>query len=98
MKPVVWPKELIKSIQDLYDYIFTSSPQNAESVISTLFDLGDNLNIFPEKNPIEPLFNSKLIRFFPKWNYKIVYRIEVERIYILDIFFTRMNSDEFNKE
>jgi hypothetical protein len=26
------------------------------------------------------------IRFFPKWNYKIVYRIEIIRIYILDVF------------
>lgn len=92
MKPVVWSKESIKSIQDIYDFIFTESAQNAELVANTLFDIGDNLNIFPEKNPVEPLFNSKLIRFFPKWNYKIVYRIETERIYILEVFSTRMNS------
>lgn len=98
MKPVVWSKESIHSLQDLYNFILKDSPQNAELVINTLFEIGDHLNIFPEKNPIEPLFNSDLIRFFPKWNYKIVYRIEGQRIYILDIFSTRMNSNEFNKD
>lgn len=91
MKPVIWSKNAISSIQDIYDYIYTQSPQNADLVIDTLFDLGDKLNLFPEKNPIEPLFNTKEIRFFPKWNFKIVYRIELNRIYILDIFSTLQN-------
>lgn len=91
MKPVIWSENAIASIQDIYDYIYTQSPQNADLVIDTLFDLGDKLNLFPEKNPIEPLFNLKDIRFFPKWNFKIVYRIELNRIYILDIFSTQQN-------
>ncbi|MNQ06217.1 Plasmid stabilization system protein [compost metagenome] len=91
MKPVIWSKDAIKSIQNSYDYIHTKSPKNANLVADTLFDLGDKLNLFPEKNPIEPLFNSKEIRFFPKWNFKIVYRIEETRIYILDVFSTLQN-------
>lgn len=95
MKQVIWSPDSIISIQDIYDYIFLNSPQNADLVIDTLFNIGDKLNILPEKNPIEPLFNSNLIRFFPKWNYKIIYRIEAERIYILDIFSTRKNPKSF---
>ncbi|MFN3969411.1 type II toxin-antitoxin system RelE/ParE family toxin [Flavobacterium sp.] len=95
MKPVIWSKNAIASIQDIYDYIYTSSPQNAALVIDTLFEIGDKLNIFPEKNPIEPIFNSDEIRFFPKWNFKIVYRIENNRIYILDIFSTLQNPKSF---
>ena len=88
MKPVEWSEDSIFSMQSIYDYIFAESPQNADFVVDTLFDLGEKLNIFPEKNPKEPLYNSDKIRFFPKWNYKIVYRIEENRIYILDIFST----------
>jgi plasmid stabilization system protein ParE len=88
MKPLEWSAEAIFSMQSIYDYIFDDSPQNADLVVDTLFDLGDKLNIFPEKNPREPLYNDEKIRFFPKWNYKIVYRIEEDRIYILDIFST----------
>lgn len=88
MKPVEWSEDAIFSMQSIYDYIFDESPNNADLVIDTLFDLGEKLNIFPEKNPKDPLFNSEKIRFFPKWNYKIVYRIEENRIYILDVFST----------
>lgn len=88
MKPVEWSEDSISSMQSIYDYIFGESPQNAGFVVDTLFDLGEKLNIFPEKNPKEPLFNSEKIRFFPQWNYKIVYRIEENRIYILDVFST----------
>ena len=76
MKPAIWSPNAIVSIQHIYDYIYKQSPQNASLVIKILFDLGDKLTVFPEKNPIEPLFISNDIRFSPKWNFKIVYRIE----------------------
>lgn len=95
MKPVIWSKNAIVSIQDIYDFIYIQSPQNANLVIETLFDLGEKLNLFPEKNPIEPFFNHNDIRFFPKWNFKIVYRIEPNRIYILDVFSTLQNPKSF---
>lgn len=86
MKLVEWSEDSIFSMQSIYDYIFKESPQNADLVIDTLFDLGEKRNVFPEKNPKEPIYNSDEIRFFPKWNFKIIYRIEENRIYILDVF------------
>ncbi len=49
MKPVEWSEVAIFSMQSIYDYIFDESPKNADLVIDTLFDLGEKLNIFPEK-------------------------------------------------
>jgi plasmid stabilization system protein ParE len=95
MKPVLWSKDSIESIQAIYDYINIQSPQNANLVVDTLFDLGDNLSFFPERNPVEPLFNDSTIRFFPKWNFKIVYQIEPNRIYILDVFSTLKDPKKF---
>ena len=46
---VEWSEDSISSMQSIYDYIFEISPQNAELVVDTLFDLGEKLNIFPEK-------------------------------------------------
>ena len=54
MKSVEWSEDSISSMQSIYDYIFSESPQNADLVVDTLFDLGEKLNIFPEKNPKEP--------------------------------------------
>ena len=49
MKPVIWSKNAIASLQHIYDYIYAESPQNASLVVDTLFELGDKLNLFSEK-------------------------------------------------
>lgn len=49
MKPVIWSEKSISSIQNIYNYIVEESPQNADLVIDTLFELGEKLNLFPEK-------------------------------------------------
>ncbi|MDP2059840.1 MAG: type II toxin-antitoxin system RelE/ParE family toxin [Flavobacteriaceae bacterium] len=76
MKTVVWSESSVQSIQSIYDFIHVRSPKNAEFVIDTLFDIGDNLNKFTERNPKDLIFYLNEIRFFPKWNFKIVYRFE----------------------
>ena len=62
-----------------------------KKVVATLLDLGDALAIFPERNPKEPLFKDDTIRYFPKWNFKVVVRIEKDRILIINIYSTKMN-------
>ena len=91
MKSVVWSKASLDSLETIYNFIFENSPQNAEMVVDTLLNLGDDLAKFPEKNPREPLYNDESIRYFPKWNFKIVYSIEENRILIINIYSTKMN-------
>ena len=91
MKAVVWSKASLESLETIYTFIFQNSPQNAEMVVETLLNLGDDLRKFPYKNPKEPLFNDEAIRFFPKWNFKIIYRIEENRILIINIYSAKMN-------
>ena len=91
MKYVVWSKASLDSLEIIYNFIFENSSQNAEMVVDTLLNLGDDLAKFPHKNPKEPLFNDETIRYFPKWNFKIVYRIEENRILIINIYSTKMN-------
>jgi toxin ParE1/3/4 len=91
MKTVVWSKASLDSLETIYNFIYQSSPQNAEMVVETLLNLGDSLVNFPLRNPKEPIFNDDSIRFIPKWNFKIVYRIEEKRILIINIYSTKMN-------
>ncbi|WP_416337319.1 type II toxin-antitoxin system RelE/ParE family toxin [Galbibacter sp. EGI 63066] len=46
---VVWSEEAKNSLTDIYDYIFSDSPQNAEMVLDTLLELGNSLG-----NPSAP--------------------------------------------
>ena len=57
MKAVVWSESAVLSIQSIYDFIYIRSPKNAEFVVDTLFDIGDNLNKFTDRNPKDPIFN-----------------------------------------
>ncbi|WP_445455040.1 type II toxin-antitoxin system RelE/ParE family toxin [Flavobacterium sp. HNIBRBA15423] len=91
LKPVIWSDKSVESLELIYNYIFENSPQNAEYVITTLLEISDSLNVFPEKYPKEPLFDDETIRFFPKWNFKIIYKIEENRIFIVNIYSTRTN-------
>lgn len=85
---IIWSTQAKLQLQDIYDYVYSKSPQNAEMVIIELTDLGENLEIMPYKNPKESTFNNENIRFVPKWNYKIVYRIDPIDIIILSVFNT----------
>ena len=91
MKPVIWSDKSVESLELIYNYIFENSPHNAEYVITSILEIGDSLNLFPEKYPKEHLFNDDSIRFFSKLNFKISYKIEEKKILIINIYSTRMN-------
>lgn len=89
---IVWEKRAKEDLQDIYDYIFLDSPQNAENVVSELVALSKNLSNMPYKYPKEPYFNDEKIRFIPKWNYKLIYEIGQIDITILSVFNTSQSS------
>ncbi|MBA5628946.1 type II toxin-antitoxin system RelE/ParE family toxin [Moheibacter lacus] len=91
---VEWREKAIEELQAIYDYIYFRSPQNAENVVNTILDLGNSLGDFPNKFPIEPILNQEHTRFFTQWSYKIIYRVESERIIILRVFDSRQNPDK----
>lgn len=64
MKPVVWSPNAIESIQNSYNYIHSKSPQNADLVVETLFDLGEKLNLFPKKIQYNLYLIQKKLNFF----------------------------------
>ena len=60
-------------------------------VYQTLITLAENVTLFPEKYPVEKTFNNPAIRFMPKWNFKIVYQIQDDKILIINIYSARQN-------
>jgi toxin ParE1/3/4 len=94
---IVWESRAEQELQDIYDYIFLSSPQNAEFVIIELVSIAENISKMPYKYPKEPYFNNENIRFAPKWSYKIIYFIGDTDITILSIFNTSQGSIKIRK-
>ncbi|MEW4923928.1 type II toxin-antitoxin system RelE/ParE family toxin [Algibacter sp. 2305UL17-15] len=83
-----WHSKAVDDLNKNIQYIATKSPQNAMHVLKTLTELADTLALMPYKYPKEPVYNSENIRFVTKWSFKIVYRVEVDAIYILRVFNT----------
>lgn len=94
---IVWESRAEQELQDIYDYIFLDSPQNAENVINELVAISESISNMPYKHPKEPYFNDENIRFIPKWSYKIIYLIGDIDITILSVFNTSQYSIKFRK-
>lgn len=89
---IVWESRAEKELQEIYDYIFLNSPQNAEKVINELISIAESVLNMSYKHPKEPYFNDENIRFIPKWNYKIIYLIGDIDITIISVFNTSQGS------
>ncbi len=88
---IIWYRKADNDLNQNIAYIAEISPKNAKLVLDEIINLVDSLEVFPYKYPKEPIYNSENIRFVTKWSFKIVYRVELEAIYILRIFNTHQN-------
>jgi len=46
---IIWKPEAVVALQNIYDYIWECSPQNAGLFVDSLIDFGDPLDNFPLK-------------------------------------------------
>lgn len=89
-----WHSKAVDDLTENIAYIATKSPKNALHVLETLTALADSLGTMPFKYPKEPVYNSENIRFVSKWSFKIIYRVEPDRIYVLRVFNTHQHPDK----
>ncbi|AZB22259.1 type II toxin-antitoxin system RelE/ParE family toxin [Kaistella haifensis] len=97
IQKVEWSEEAKESLADIYDYIFESSPKNAEYVIETLLELGNTLKDSRFDYSKDLIINSDRFRFIPKWSYKIIYERKNNEVRIIDVFGTKQNPEILKK-
>jgi plasmid stabilization system protein ParE len=95
---VVWSKESLDSLSKIYNYIFSSSPQNALFVFEELLNLGDSLADERFEYSKELLIDSSKYRYIPKWSYKIIYERKLNMVVIIDVFNTKQNPNKLLKK
>lgn len=91
---IIWYKQAEDDLNSSIAYIATNSPKNALNVLDEIMILIDSLSLFPYKYPKELIYNKNNIRFVTKWSFKIIYRIEIDTIYILRIFNTHQHPSK----
>lgn len=91
---VEWSKQSKESLTDIYEYIYSKSPQNALYVLDELLKLGDSLEDEKLEYSKDLIIDDPSFRFVSKWSYKIIYKRTDHNVVILDIFNSKQNPDK----
>lgn len=89
-----------KRLDGIYDYIRRKSERAAAKLYNNILDEAHKLIAHPQIAAIEPLLDAEAETYrslVVRRNYKIVYRVEKETIYIIDIWDCRQNPKKLKK-
>lgn len=82
-KKVTWTNEVYEDLESIAEYISRDSPYYASAFIEEVLDVGKTLNVFPERGRRVPEINDPDIREIFVKEYRLIYRVEEDRITIL---------------
>ncbi len=98
---IIWSDFAIKNLNDIFDYYkLKANRKIANRIKKEIFQSARQLLQHPESGQIEYYLKSqnKGHRYLVSGNYKIVYRVENDKIHINDVFDTRQNPIKILKE
>ena len=82
---VAWSYVALGNLIETNKYIASENPEAARKVINDIFEAGNKIKAFPEKGRIVPELRRENIREIFCYEYRIIYRIETKRIFILTV-------------
>ena len=82
---VAWSYVALGNLIEANKYISSENPEVARKGINDISDTGNKIKEFPEKGRIVPEIRRKNVREVFYFEYRIIYRIETRRIFILTV-------------
>ena len=82
---VVWSKASLNDIESIAKYIEKDSFFYASSVVSKIIDTSKLISTFPLSGRIIPEEKNKFVREHFVYNYRVIYEIQENTIYILAV-------------
>jgi plasmid stabilization system protein ParE len=82
---VAWSYVALGNLIEANKYISSENPEAARKVINDIYVTGNKIKEFPEKGRIVPEIRRKNVREVFCFEYRIIYRIEARRIFILTV-------------
>ncbi len=83
---VVWTREAMDRLSDIEDFISQDSPQRAAKFVNYLIQRGEGVSKNPRIGRIVPEISNPNIREVIAKKYRIVYKIQENKIEILTVF------------
>ncbi len=96
-RKVIWDLEAVKSLKEIYKYIYKASPQGANKVRDEILATTKKLPADPEIFVADSLKidNDGSYRVFYIYSYRVVYKITPDSILILRIRHTSREPEEY---
>jgi toxin ParE1/3/4 len=85
MKKILWTQTAIDRVSEIHDYIRKDSPVNAQKWVELLLEKISKLSSLPKIGRKVPEINSESIRELIYSNYRIIYKISDETIYLMTV-------------
>lgn len=92
---VIWSYYAILGLKDLIEYIAQDSSQAAKRVKQEIKKLASSLKTSPYKFEADRFTNNQAYRAVAIWDYKIVYKVTSDKIYIIDVYHTSREPKEY---
>ena len=82
---IYWSPLAVERLEEIYDYISNESVSSAQKLIEKIFAKVESLTDNSERGRIVPESNRKDIRELFEGEYRIIYRLEPKKLFILTI-------------
>lgn len=97
---VVWAISALNELRAIYGYYLEHvGYQMAENIRLNVLKATRQLTVEPHSGKPEPELSTteKQYRSLVRGHYKVVYRVEVETVHIVDVFDTRQNPPKMHR-
>ena len=88
---IIWSPFSIERLTEIAKYIENDSPKNANAFIDNIFNEIERLRSFPDLGRFVPELENRNIREIIYDSFRIIYRIDDNRIIILTIRHTKQH-------
>ena len=83
---IVWTERARNRLAEVEEYIAHDAPERAVSFVLELLEQADTLAGFPDAGRLVPEDEERLRRELIHEGYRIIYRVDGDRVYILSVF------------
>ena len=83
---VIWTREALEKLNEIEEFIGTDNPERAETFINYLIKCGESISQNPKIGRTVPDILNPEIREIIVKKYRMVYRINKDKIEILTVF------------
>lgn len=84
-RKVIWTDEAVRNLETIFDYVAKDSPAIAAAVVSRIIERSEQMGAFPLSGRMVPEHAIPHLRELFWRDYRILYRVEDQRVVIMGV-------------